>query len=646
MSPIKKVLFENITEEAISSKVVLSKTLQSMIADDKLKELNTIINQINRLKKQGSNDTSAKSEISSSQEDNDITSRLKKEAIAYYNSPTRKLDENEKQKRIEIIQNSAKLTIKRKTGTCFIYIDGLEEPAKFNIKAQGNGWYSGGNLTTPSTYGNLIQDDLKELLSIGENSRKSFKTKAAIRQVASQKKEKEAQKRQISRQQEILKLQQEALKCFREMIGNISGENLFNAFALDNQQGKDILKLIAPDKDNGSLQDTLRQDALEAVIWDKNVWSLYQKKDNRCYYDNLASSIYREENFDKEVRDYFNREDVSAEKSKQLIMKLAGTTLPFEVAQDLFLKTVFEQGMSLTYKSKFTEDKFNKMNKIMEPFGYRISWQSFTAQRECSEGAQAVSKVVLDKTPKDERYQEIALLYNLGKMFNNAKKIDDTDIMREQYAMFVQLYYGVPAEKAHHDKNYTVSWSNFVKNKDNIKIALDVYNEINSGCRNQEEAEKLISSMSRKFFASSNSLVEESIHHGFERKYAGVIESATDIVSKRQNSILNEHSRLTETITWHPADNDPHRTLHKFDTCEVYHFVRDDQWHTGPITSIKKGDKVKVPVLEIKGADGKFHRALESETLLITSQGATIALPTVPGRVRNNGLSKIIENNR
>ena len=127
---------------------------------------------------------------------------------------------------------------------------------------------------------------------------------------------------------------------------------------------------------------------------------------------------------------------------------------------------------------------------------------------------------------------------------------------------------------------------------------------------------------------------KQTDHHVIERKYGGLFDD--------YNRLYNNEDNVASTASFHPCDDDPHRLAHLFDTKEVYFtFVDGIYQKHNSIKTIKKGSTLAIPFLEIKGKDGNFHPAIESNTLLITSQGERFTQPFVAGSGLRTNLSNI-----
>jgi hypothetical protein len=121
-------------------------------------------------------------------------------------------------------------------------------------------------------------------------------------------------------------------------------------------------------------------------------------------------------------------------------------------------------------------------------------------------------------------------------------------------------------------------------------------------------------------------LQNSDIHHIFERKFGGLFQETEQ---------FNYSDNLAVALCIHPADQDPHREAHKFDTKEVYYWrAEDGTIRQGTITQIPEGAEVLRPALYKKDENGQYNPVIDYNTLLVTSSGKRIAYPEIRG---NNG---------
>ena len=647
MRPIKESLTEKITEAAAAGPVTLPKGLEGLFDEGMLKEFNAVIAQIAKNKAEiqklgtGGTKTSKSKPAAEPVEEDSLITRLKAEAIAGLEASKLALSDADKKKYAEIIRNASEIKVKRNGLKCEISVAGMDVTPSFGMTGRVGGLSSATKNGLPSSYGNLTKEDVLDLITIGEKKTRTLKTKSKAAAEKAGKKEAEIKKKTAARLMQLQtdneNLQNTAADTFKQMVAGMDGRVLFEALALNNKKGRDLLKLISPDtaKENGGLQDRLREDTLKACIWDKNVWSLYQEKDGRCFYDSLPEKIRPVTEVNDTVVDFMTNSELTKKEADKVIDKIAGNLLPREIAEEMFVKSVFSYGMGLSYRAQFKPENFENMNKVLEPFGYRVSMRSFTARRSCPEGAQVVSKAVLDEMHQKHTpalNKELALLYQMGALLADNKDYQFNRILEAKnkrlYEQFALLYYDARANKG---ADYISQWTDFVQDKENRKIALEVYNEFHKNYDNENTERRMIGELvyGRSGFKDAP-LADNSIHHFWERKLAGVIEAVKDIVQK--GSLFNAKRWLSTTARWHPADKDRHKLAHLLDTREIYLYKRGDKYHTGAISGIREGDEVLVPILEIADEKGNFHRAIDENTLLVSSTGATIQRPKVPGQ--------------
>lgn len=421
----------------------------------------------------------------------------------------------------------------------------------------------------------------------------------------------------------------------QKIIKNLDNYKLFEALALNNFAGKSLLKSLLPKQDIGGHQDELRSMVFNGALYSPDVWQLYEAPENKMqshYQKSIEKSVGingRVEISDL-VRDFMTGYDANSSNQDMIINQIAGTSLPREIAKEIFLQEVFSQGMALGNRDKFSDSRFTVMNQIMAKHGYRISFKYITTEKECPEGAREVSDDILKDMHKkggckDKKNKQIALLAGIGRACKLGSKADNF-LMNELYNSFVDCYFN-----GNKKFDYRLEWKKFAQ--ENKEQAKRLYQHLEANAPSPEHLDKWIKSLSRgDYISGKNTVQKQTDHHVIERKYGGLFDD--------YNSLYNNEDNVASTASFHPCDDDPHRLAHLFDTKEVYFtFVDGIYQKHNSIKTIKKGSTLAIPFLEIKGKDGNFHPAIESNTLLITSQGERFTQPFVAGSGLRTNLS-------
>lgn len=626
MRPLKAEIIKNLSSSLFQQPLTFPQELAGIADAAKLKSLNDTIAKIQKLKSRLDNRPQA------GKEDSPVVMQLKDEIKAGI-TRSKKLTEAEKQQQIKLLEQASEIKVRRDGIKCHIMVDGFKEPIQTIIAVTGT--ELNGAL---SRYGMLRRETVKELSLIKRS--KSFATGIA----ASAKQQKACQQNTENLKEEALKLKEEAHSAAQNLVYGLNSEMLYDALRY-NGKGKLLLKTLTPGKTAPALQDSLRGQLLDAVVWDKNIWSLYQEEGGRSYYKDLADKIRPSTAVDKIVSKFMTRHNNTPETRKQAVADVAGTLLPYEVAQDMFVQGVFSYGMALNYADRFSDAKFMQMNGVLHHFGYHISLNKVKAQQECLQGAQKVSKAILNhmhlRGSKSAKNKTIALMYRLGEVLHNNPKGSlsplDSKQIGDIYVCFGHLFYNAPENMSRADGKYHNQWNTFVSDKENRTNAVRLYIHLQEESRSSAQVARWIQNLAAgSYISEEGGVTKQDGHHITERKYGGIFID--------NESLFNNCDNIASTISFHPVDADPHREAHKLDTRENYLYQHNGQYKNGAISGIRKGDDVYIPVLNVADRAGRFHPAIARDTLVITSRGLTIPEPNVPGRSRGNSLARFIEN--
>ncbi len=502
-----------------------------------------------------------------------------------------------------------------------------------------------------SRYRKITDEAFKELSEVKKS--KSFATaigKVAGKQakaIAQKAKNDKAKEEKLAQEREALTKEISQLireredvvgtlkKTVQSIIKNLDNYKLFEALALSNSAGKSLLKTLLPKQNTDGCQDKLRNMVFDGAIYSPDVWHLYETPENKMqsYYQRRiaeAVGINRRTEISSLVKGFMSDYNDKSSNQDAVINQIAGTSLPREIAKDIFLQEVFSQGMALANKDKFFKNQFLVMNQIMAKHGYRISFKYITTEKECPEGAREVSGDILDDMRKkggckNKKNKQIALLAGIGKACKLGPKADKS-LMNEIYNSFVDCYFD-----GNKKIDYRLEWKKFAQ--ENKEQAKRLYQHLEANAPSPKHLDKWIESLSRgDYISGKNTVQKQTDHHVVERKYGGLFDNC--------NSLYNNEDNVASTISFHPSDNDPHRLAHLFDTKEVYFTFADGRYQKhNSIKTVRKESTLAIPFLEIKGKDGNFHPAIESNTLLITSQGETFTQPFVAGSGLRTNLS-------
>ncbi|MBE6453916.1 MAG: hypothetical protein E7017_03410 [Alphaproteobacteria bacterium] len=504
-----------------------------------------------------------------------------------------------------------------------------------------------------SRYRKITDEAFKELSAVKKS--KIFATaigKAAGKQakaIAQKAKSDKAKEKKLAQEKESLTKEisqlieeREAVvgtlkKTVQSIIKNLDNYKLFEALALNNSAGKSLLKSLLPKQNTDGYQDKLRNMVFDGAVYSPDVWCLYEAPENKMqshYQKSIEKSvgINRKAEISNLVRDFMTGYDAKSSNQDIVINQIAGTSLPREIAKDIFLQEVFSYGMALANKDKFSDSRFTVMNQIMAKHGYRISFKYITTEKECPEGAREISDDILKDMHKkggckDKKNKQIALLAGIGRACKLGSKADNF-LMNELYNSFVDCYFN-----GNKKIDYRLEWKKFAQ--ENKEQAKRLYQHLEANAPSPEHLDKWIKSLSRgDYISGKNTVQKQTDHHVIERKYGGLFDD--------YNRLYNNEDNVASTASFHPCDDDPHRLAHLFDTKEVYFtFVDGIYQKHNSIKTIKKGSTLAIPFLEIKGKDGNFHPAIESNTLLITSQCERFTQPFVAGSGLRTNLSNI-----
>lgn len=663
MRPMKRLLAEEAAKKTGIGSSEIPAEFLPLFDKGKLEELKTAVAELEKNKREERElNSPAKKKApvkkSAPKEKEDLFFNLRKVVVDYLNSPECEYSKSEKRNYLKIAEKALKLNIipKGDNVSFSISIEGIPEVKMY---VDGKGISYSKRLKT-SSYPFLtpflvnppeekekkkakIPELLKLLKKKGsiplesslETSRKNAEKKALQDAEAAVTAEEEKKKRLKELPEERKELQAELDKAFVEVLASIDGKALFEILTSDNPKTKPFFSLLQ--SADGKLQDELYKNTVDACVYDPAVWSLYKENDKegchdkRSYFDKLADKaaekIHQNEELNENLLKIMEGRNLTFEECNKIIDRLAGVNMPREIAQKHFLQKVFEWGMSMYGREEFSPARFDKMNEIMKPFGYRIAMRAFVAERECSEARQISDAVLTDmKKSKSFRNKELALLYHIGQAIAGGKcELDRYNRGRHnEYERFAELYYGIPEERAATHQGCLAGWESFVKDPSKLRTASNVYNALHSLTPDKAAEEKMIADMIKGSSGLEDNLplASGSMHHTEERRFAGLFETLEKII--KRGSAFNAKGSLAGTITAHPADDDPHYKAHLFDMKELYLYMRDGRYHKGSISGIKKGDIVFAPVVEVADASGNFAPAISRGTFLVTSQRGAI----------------------
>lgn len=622
MRPLKSTIIANLSADLFQKPLTLPTEIAGLADAAKLKSLNDSIAKIQKLKTRLDRPKTVKNA------DSPLVTMLKAEFAAGI-IRNKNLSDAQKQTAMKQLEQAKEIKFSRDGIKCQIAIDGVNETVKSMIAV------SGGELGGPSSrYGELDRNAVKELSQVKRS--KTFATGLS----ASAKQHKAQLQNTANLKEEAASLSAEAYTAAAEFVYSLDSAALYQIMAGKNKQGKTLLKTLIPAKQTGALQDNLRAQLMEEVIWDKNVWSLYQENSGRSYYKELPEKIRPSGAVNEVVNHFMTEQQNTVDNRKQAIVKIAGTLLPYEIAQDLFVQSVFSYGMALAYNAKFSMENFARMNNVLQPLGYHINLRKMKAEQECLQGAQRVSKSILEhmhtKGAKTTKNKTIALMYQLGKVLSEDPKRDlskplNSSDLAPIYANFSSLFYGAKESGNLASSQFLPQWRNFTQDKENLASAVKIFDHFQKESRSPEQVAKWERNLRLgKYIEEEGAVIKNDGHHNIERKYGGLFANSEELFNKSIN--------ITSTISFHPADYDPHREAHKLDTREVYIYQHDDKFKKGAISGIRKDDVVFVPELNVLGKDGKFSPVIAANTLLVTSRGLVVAEPKVPGRIQRTNL--------
>ncbi len=639
--PFKELLSSKLSSTFAEMPTKIPAALLPLFDAAHVKVFNQAIKDLQKMQEKSVSDKPSKS--AKSVEEDPVVAELKAEFLAAFER--KNLDSKDKDKIKNAVKNTSEITVTRVDKKFQIKVAGVDEVVETLFYDSST---TVTNKEGKRKYSKYEGCGGKTAAALIKTRSKTFKTAIGKNEAAAEDLQKKQKQTDDKHRQKVISKQNEVVAAFKTMVANMDGKVLYQALATDDNLGKNLLKFLYPHaKDNGVLQDNLRAKMLDAVIWDKQVWSLYQKEDNnsennnkRSHYEKLQGQALISTNVSDIIKDFMELKDCSKKRRDIAITKIAGTNLPRGLAEDVFLKGVYSYGMSVNNHKGFSMDKFDHMNKVLEQFGYKIALEKIEAQRACPEGAQQMSKLVLGQMStsgiKVAKNKTIALMYKLGELLSENGK---ADVSSPYASLKTRAVYDEFCSQGHRGEH----WKGFATNSDNQKNALKLYSHFQQAALSSKQLKTWINNLSAgRYIEDNQGLTTCSDHHIKERKFSGLffgVEQISDC-----SMLFNSRENITTTISFHPADNDMHKDeAHKFDMREIYLYFQDNQYKTGSITGIREGETVYVPVTYKKNAGGNFQPIISPDTLVVTSQNLAIAEPIIPGRSHSKSITKAFD---
>ncbi len=646
---LKEKIAEYFPKVADLRKVELSQILINMASPQAIQEFQKAVMAMENLKKDFTEKTKALSSLSTKPVKSKVTTKKLNNEVELQDSPiitqikaeiraiiARKF-KDDKAKRVLILKQleqakSIKVSAS-KDGWCKLEVDSISEELKTRL------YYtqtrsSVTNKVIYSNHGKIGLETFNEIknskgrtlyTAYGESEKKKGK-QAQQQDKREKQKETELVKKQEKLKSELDEIQHkmqelaaQAPKILKSLVLSLDNYEFFVALAQDNEKGAALLEGLFSPYEVPKIQDELRQQALHEVIFDKNVWSLYEtpKDKGHSYYQKLVAGLIDQRKISEIVKSYFDSYSADIKSNQNdIINQIAGLNIPHAVAKDIFLQEVFEYGMGLRAHDSFSKNNFDTMNQILQNNGYRITFDHYKIDKTCQEAKPESANVLTymhEKGPKDIKNKKIGLLLRIGEILQK----DKGDIIlldtfsgdgKELLNLFVSIYY---EDKGDHSSY----WQNFIKN--NKSLAKEVY-QIFAGQPNID-VRKCAQRLCRGEYIKE---AKQDIHHIFTRKYAGLFNNA--------ELEFNHPSILASTISFHIADADPHLEAHLFDTKAIYMVYENNQYaKRNSIKGVGTESILAIPQLEKRGLDGKFHPIIEPDTLFVTSLGKVVKEPQI-----------------
>lgn len=660
----KDDIIANLEEKAFSRKWNKDKTLCKIIRDEDREAVNALVDHAAELEKQAQSlhkklkalessanmpkSTAAKTAAKKTQtaEDSEFVKQLKAEAAAAV-AKNKKLSDAEKKERLALIERTPAIKVKFKAPKCSIIYDDKAEAAETMVAI---GLTMDGKF---SRYAQITKESLAEFAKISAKG-KEFKTalgqeqksagdavKKAAKKAEAEEEKRRRQIEELTRQTEELAQEQTAAKsqiseAVKKMIKNMDGRATFRLLAQP-ETAKALISYLTGKTAEPGLCGTVRDNLAAAACGNRPVWSLFMeekdtgKNNTDSYYQKKIHAVRPQTDVNQSAKLFAERGQTDAKRCEVEIIKLAGTTLPKEAAQDLFLQGMFNYGMAMAYREKFSPEKFEQMNKVLDMYGYKIRLLPLKAEQAAPKGSQEFSKLILDDMHnlghKAQKSKKLALMHELGKIFRQNPDKDLSDVnssaeTRALYSAFCSIYFN-DSKPSLLAPAYKRQWETFLKDKSNRQEFQKTYQYFSSNAADEKQLNTWIKRLAAgSYISDESSLVQQSTHHIRYRRYAGVVKGGREMFNAKDN--------LAETLCLHPADYDPHKETHKFDAKELYLIKRGEEYITCAVSAIKEGDIVYMTEVCKKGSDGKYQPIIEPDTLLIT-QNCTIKEPYVPG---------------
>lgn len=573
--------------------------------------------------------TSAKTVVA---EDTEFVKQLKAEAAAAI-SKNKLLSDEEKKERLALLEKTPALKVKFKAPKCSIIYDNQTEPAETMLAI---GLIMDGK---SSRYAQISKESLAEFANISSKG-KEFKTALGQEQKSAQdavkKATKKAEAEEEKRQKQIADLKLLAEKnakmkienkekiflAIKNLIKNLEPRAMFAALA-DPDKASQLVAYLLQDKHSEAVCSATRNILGSSACGNKNVWSLFMedkdKNNTDSYYLKKIQALRPQTEVNASVKLFAEQKQIDEKHCKIEILKLAGTVLPKSVAEDLFMQGMFNYGMAMSYRDKYDPEKFNQMNQVLDLFGYQIKLLPIKAEQAAEKGSQEFSKLILDDMHrlghKGLKSKKLALMYKIGALIDqNPNKefndINESEHIQKLYKDFCAIFFD---EKNSSTTNplHKHQWDAFLKNKKNREYFDQTFKFFSSNAESSKQLNQWISRLSAgEYINDESSIVQQSTHHIYYRRYAGIVKSGRELFNAQDN--------LAQTICMHPADNDPHKETHKFDAKELYLIKRGEEFLTCAISAIKEGDIVYMTEVCKKDSQGNYKPIIEHDDLLVT----------------------------
>ncbi len=667
--PLKELISEKLDINKLIGSLSKTSAYENILAAEKitsigksLQKLEKLNKQLNQTAKQPNTAPSAGESQSTTADtkDSELVTQLKNEIRAAIGK-NKNLSDAEKQNQLDLLNKTSGIKVKLKGYKCTLIFDGNAAPIETTLAINGlvlEGKYS--------RYAGIGKEMLPELSKVSAAG-KEFKTglgqqqkkqsenakKSADKQ---QKQLMDLQAKKLETEQQIEQLQEKINTDASNLVKQMDSRNLYNLLADKSSKTSEFLELFCKTEDVKPLCDKLLSAQTSGVINNPRVWGLFMENDKsndqRSYYEKTVASIRPETDYYEEVSNFMDR--IASNEDRQRlqtackiqVLKIAGTQLPREDAENLFLKAAFKYGMALNYREKYSPEKFNKMNQILELYGYKINLQAVTAEQTPEKGAMEFSNEILRDMHqlghKADNNKTIAIMCRLAQLKNanqDLTNINTNSELKKLYGDFCNVFYKDKAVSSNGlaDPRYQIQWNTFIKDKQNLQNAKKIYDYLSANAQSSQKLENWLQTLaSGNYISNDKNLIEQSTHHHIPRKYFGIL--------KNGRKMANNQDNLINTLCLHPVDNDPHKEAHRFDNKEIYLIKRGEKYLTGAISLVKKDDTVYIPMIYKKQQDGSFKSVTQPGILLMAGE-LSIPQPNVPGKNGKTSLKINTQNN-